>query len=34
MSHEPILIIDDNPANVKLAQLLLVNAGFERPYRQ
>ncbi len=28
MSHEPILIIDDNPANVKLAQLLLVNAGF------
>src|SRR5271170_3614240 len=29
MAHEPILIIDDNPANVKLARLLLVNAGFE-----
>jgi CheY-like chemotaxis protein len=29
MPHEPILIIDDNPANVKLARLLLVNAGFE-----
>src|SRR3984957_8245242 len=28
MSREPILIIDDNPANVKLAQLLLVNAGY------
>ena len=29
MAHEPILIVDDNPANVKLARLLLVNAGFE-----
>ncbi len=29
MAHEPILIIDDNPANVKLARLLLVNAGFD-----
>ena len=27
--HQPILIVDDNPANVKLARLLLVNAGFE-----
>jgi CheY-like chemotaxis protein len=29
MANEAILIIDDNPANVKLARLLLVNAGFE-----
>jgi two-component system, cell cycle response regulator DivK len=29
MAHEPILIIDDNPANVKLARLLLMNAGFD-----
>lgn len=29
MAQEPILIIDDNPANVKLAKLLLVNAGFD-----
>jgi two-component system cell cycle response regulator DivK len=29
MAQEPILIIDDNPSNVKLAQLLLVKAGFE-----
>ncbi len=29
MPHEPILIVDDNPANVKLARLLLVNAGFD-----
>lgn len=29
MAHEPILIIDDNPANVKLARLLLVNAGYD-----
>lgn len=29
MAHEPILIIDDNQANVKLARLLLVNAGFD-----
>jgi two-component system cell cycle response regulator DivK len=29
MAHEPILIIDDNPANVKLARLLLANAGYD-----
>ncbi len=29
MANEPILIIDDNPANVKLARLLLLNAGFD-----
>lgn len=29
MAHEPILIIDDHPANVKLARLLLVNAGYD-----
>jgi len=29
MANEPILIVDDNPANVKLARLLLVNAGFD-----
>jgi two-component system cell cycle response regulator DivK len=29
MAREPILIIDDNPSNVKLAQLLLVNAGYD-----
>ncbi len=29
MPHEPILIIDDNPANVKLARLLLANAGYD-----
>src|ERR1035438_175892 len=29
MAHELILIIDDHPANVKLARLLLVNAGYD-----
>jgi len=29
MAQEPILIIDDNPSNVKLARVLLENAGFE-----
>ncbi|HEV8040750.1 MAG TPA: response regulator [Bryobacteraceae bacterium] len=29
MAHEAILIIDDHPANVKLARLLLINAGYE-----
>jgi len=29
MAQEPILIIDDNPSNVKLARLLLANAGYE-----
>jgi two-component system cell cycle response regulator DivK len=29
MAKEPILIIDDNPSNVKLARLLLANAGYE-----
>src|SRR5271166_3286661 len=29
MAHEPILIIDDNPSNVKLARLLLTNAGYD-----
>ena len=29
MAHEPILIVDDNPSNVKLARLLLTNAGFD-----
>ena len=26
---EPILIVDDNPANLKLAKVLLVNEGYE-----
>jgi len=29
MAHEPVLIVDDNPSNVKLARLLLTNAGFD-----
>src|SRR5215472_12136978 len=29
MAQEPILIIDDNPSNVKLARVLLENAGYE-----
>ena len=29
MALEPILIVDDNPSNVKLARLLLTNAGFD-----
>ena len=29
MAHEAILIIDDHPANVKLARLLLMNAGYD-----
>jgi CheY-like chemotaxis protein len=29
MSGSPILIVDDNPVNLKLAQVLLVSAGHE-----
>jgi two-component system, cell cycle response regulator DivK len=29
MAGEPILIVDDNPANLKLARVVLTNAGFE-----
>lgn len=29
MAHESILIVDDNPSNVKLARLLLENAGYD-----
>ena len=29
MAHEPVLIVDDNPSNVKLARLLLENAGYD-----
>src|SRR5580704_14836583 len=29
MSRESILVIDDNVSNVKLARLLLANAGYE-----
>lgn len=29
MTTEPILIVDDNPANLKLARLVLVAAGYE-----
>src|SRR5579871_5402384 len=29
MANEPILVVDDNPSNVKLIKLLLTNAGFE-----
>jgi two-component system, cell cycle response regulator DivK len=29
MAGEPILIVDDNPQNLKLARLLLVGEGFE-----
>ena len=29
MAHEPILIVDDNPANLKLARVLLTGEGFE-----
>lgn len=29
MPHESILIVDDNPANLKLARLVLVAAGYE-----
>jgi len=29
MSSDPILIVDDNPANLKLARILLSTEGFE-----
>ena len=29
MAREPILIVDDNPANLKLARVLLAGEGFE-----
>ena len=29
MSSEPILIVDDNPANLKLARVLLASEGYE-----
>lgn len=29
MAGEPVLIVDDNPANLKLARMLLVSEGFE-----
>jgi len=29
MAGEPILIVDDNPANLKLARVVLAGAGFE-----
>ena len=29
MTHDSILIVDDNPANLKLARLVLVAAGYE-----
>jgi CheY-like chemotaxis protein len=29
MAGEPILIVDDNPANLKLARVLLAGGGFE-----
>jgi CheY-like chemotaxis protein len=29
MAGEPILIVDDNPANLKLARVVLTRAGFE-----
>lgn len=29
MSGEPILIVDDNPANLKLARILLVGEGYD-----
>ena len=29
MSREPILIVDDNPQNLKLARVLLTAAGYE-----
>src|SRR5438105_15508705 len=29
MAREPILIVDDNPANLKLARISLENEGFE-----
>ena len=29
MAGEPILIVDDNPANLKLARMLLAGEGFE-----
>jgi two-component system, cell cycle response regulator DivK len=29
MANEPILIVDDNPANLKLARVVLARKGFE-----
>src|SRR2546423_15238610 len=29
MANEPILIVDDNPTNLKLARIVLEEAGFE-----
>ena len=29
MAHEPILIVDDHPANLKLVRLLLESEGYE-----
>ena len=29
MSGEPILVVDDNPANLKLARVLLAGEGYE-----
>jgi CheY-like chemotaxis protein len=29
MAGEPLLIVDDNPTNLKLARVLLVGAGYE-----
>jgi len=29
MAGDPILIVDDNPANLKLARVVLAGAGFE-----
>ena len=29
MTREPILIVDDNPVNLKLARVLLAGAGYE-----
>jgi two-component system cell cycle response regulator DivK len=29
MAHEPILIVDDNPANLKLARILLRGEGYD-----
>jgi two-component system, cell cycle response regulator DivK len=29
MAHEPVLIVDDNPQNLKLARVILAAAGYE-----
>jgi CheY-like chemotaxis protein len=28
MSHKPIIVVDDNPVNLKLARVVLTNGGF------